>query len=125
MNNEDLLGLPGSIGNVGASDRGSVAPSARSVSMDYSAPTGLESNDSKQRFESVDAKPDFSAPRENNLNTLAGGQSLFVENDDDEYIDSDELSDELFRSVEAFSSDDDDAFAFDGNAALLDENEND
>ena len=121
MDKEDLLGLPGSIGNVGASDRGSVRPSERSVSMEYTAHMGLESKDSKQRFESVDAKPDFSAPREANLNTLAGGQSLFVENDDDEYIDSDELSDELFRSVDAFSSDDDDAFG-DRNTALLDEN---
>ena len=73
MNNQDLLGVPGQDGNIADSDRGSVRPSERSVSMDYTAPTGLESNDSKQRFESVDAKPDFSAPRENNLNTLAGG----------------------------------------------------
>ena len=44
---------------------------------------------------------------------------MFVENDDDEYIDSDELSDDLFRSVEAFSSDDDD-YGYDRNMALLD-----
>ena len=45
---------------------------------------------------------------------------MFVENDDDEYIDSDELSDDIFRSVEAFSSDDDDS-GYDRNMALLDE----
>ena len=33
-------------------------------------------------------------------------QSLYVYQDDDEYIDSSELSDEIFRSVEVFSEDD-------------------
>ena len=32
--------------------------------------------------------------------------SMIVEDDDDLYIDSDELSDEVLRSVDAFSSDD-------------------
>ena len=31
--------------------------------------------------------------------------SMYVEDDDDEYIDDSELSDELFRSVDAFSTD--------------------
>ena len=35
-----------------------------------------------------------------------GWTSITVEDDDDLYIDSDELSDEILRSVDAFSSDD-------------------
>ena len=47
---------------------------------------------------------------------------MFVENDDDEYIDSDELSDDIFRSVEAFSSDDEYPFSgSDRDTALLDD----
>ena len=49
---------------------------------------------------------------------------MFVENDDDEYIDSDELSDDIFRSVEAFSSGDDD-YGYDQNMALLDDKDGD
>ena len=39
---------------------------------------------------------------------------MFVEGDDDEYIDLSEISDEIFRSVDAFSSsDEDDYLGFD------------
>ena len=38
--------------------------------------------------------------------------SIDVYCDDDEYIDSSELSDEIFRSIEVFSSDDEDFIAF-------------
>ena len=38
---------------------------------------------------------------------------MFVEDDDDEYIDLSEISDELFRSVDAFSSDPEDGFELD------------
>ena len=38
-------------------------------------------------------------------------ESLWVEEDDDEYIDSSEISDELYRSVDAFSTDEEDAYA--------------
>ena len=33
---------------------------------------------------------------------------MAVEDDDDEYIDESEISDELFRSVDAFSTDEED-----------------
>lgn len=35
---------------------------------------------------------------------------MFVEDDDDEYIDLSEISDELFRSVDAFSTDPDEDY---------------
>ena len=35
---------------------------------------------------------------------------MFVEDDDDEYIDLSEVSDEIFRSVDAFSTDDEQDF---------------
>ena len=35
---------------------------------------------------------------------------MFVEDDDDEYIDLSEVSDEIFRSVDAFSTDDEEDF---------------
>ena len=35
---------------------------------------------------------------------------MFVEDDDDEYIDISEVSDEIFRSVDAFSTDEEDEF---------------
>ena len=36
---------------------------------------------------------------------------MFVEDDDDEYINDSEVSDELFRSVDAFSTDEEEEFA--------------
>ena len=33
---------------------------------------------------------------------------MYAEDDDDEYVDESEISDELFRSVDAFSSDEED-----------------
>ena len=42
---------------------------------------------------------------------------MFVEDDDDEYIDLSEVSDEIFRSVDAFSTDDEQDFLnFDNDA---------
>ena len=35
---------------------------------------------------------------------------MFVEEDDDEYIEESEISDELFRSVDAFSTDEEEDF---------------
>ena len=36
--------------------------------------------------------------------------SVYAEGDDDEYIDDSDVSDELFRSVDAFSSDENEEF---------------
>ena len=44
----------------------------------------------------------------NDVNEMQRGYftSIIAENDDDEYINDSEVSDELYRSVDAFSSDD-------------------
>ena len=41
---------------------------------------------------------------------------MFVEDDDDEYIDLSEVSDEIFRSVDAFSTDEEDFLEFENDA---------
>ena len=48
---------------------------------------------------------DSSSPTKSNNIGFGRLCSVYAEGDDDEYIDESDLSDELFRSVDAFSSD--------------------
>ena len=75
----------------------------------------IEDADLKERIPSEDAPPSFAVAGNHkppihpsaNIDKWKELNSMYVEEDDnDEYIDSDEISDELFRSVDAFSSDD-------------------
>ena len=62
--------------------------------------------DTRQRMLSTNEAPDFVHEWQTNQFKGFARDSLYVEWDDELYIDSDELSDEDFRSVDAFSSDD-------------------
>ena len=59
--------------------------------------------------------PHASVPDPEGLDALRK-QSMFVEDDDDEYIDLSEISDEIFRSVDAFSTDEEDYLDFENDA---------
>ena len=74
------------------------------------------------RAQSEDTRPNFhqfgkTSPNNNRASARIEGMdrfgpgSIMIDvDDDDEYIDSSEVSDELFRSVEAFSTDDEDEY---------------
>ena len=63
--------------------------------------------ETKQRLQSQNEPPTYDGPLQavQYLPLNARNASEYVEHDDDLYIDSDELSDDIFRSVEAFSDD--------------------
>ena len=66
----------------------------------------LSEMETRQRMLSAHEAPDFVHEWQTNQFQGFARESLYVEWDDALYIDSDELSDEDFRSVDAFSSDD-------------------